>query len=75
LTLNSPQVLNAFEENEVVVLIADWTNRDDRIAAAIRGYGAAGIPLYVYYAPGSSEPQILPPLINTGLIIEAVSRD
>lgn len=75
LTLNSPQVLNAFEENEVVVLIADWTNRDDRIAAAIRGYGAAGIPLYVYYAPGSSEPQILPPLINTGLIIETVSRD
>lgn len=73
MTLNSPQVLNAFEENDVVVLIADWTNRDDRIAAAIRGYGAAGIPLYVYYAPGSSEPQILPPIINTRLVVETVN--
>lgn len=72
-TLSSPRVLTAFEENDVVVLIADWTNRDDRIAAAIRGYGAAGIPLYVYYGPGSSEPQILPPIINTGLILETVS--
>ncbi len=72
-TLNSTQVLNAFEDNDVVVLIADWTNRDDRIAAAIRGYGAAGIPLYVYYAPGSSEPRILPPILNTGLILETVN--
>jgi DsbC/DsbD-like thiol-disulfide interchange protein/cytochrome c biogenesis protein CcdA len=73
MTLNSPQVVAAFEANEVTVLIADWTNRDDRIAAAIRGYGAAGIPLYVYYAPGSSEPTILPPIISTGLILDTVN--
>ncbi|WP_421785675.1 protein-disulfide reductase DsbD family protein [Hyphobacterium sp.] len=75
LTLSSPQVLRAFEENDVQVLIADWTNRDDRIAAAIRGYGSAGIPLYVYYAPGGTEPQILPPLLNTRLLLETVERN
>lgn len=75
MTLNSRQVVEAFEANEVTVLIADWTNRDDRIAAAIRGYGAAGIPLYVYYAPGSSEPVILPPIISTGLILDTVNGD
>jgi len=72
MTLNSSQVIAAFESNDVTVLIADWTNRDDRIAAAIRAYGAAGIPLYVYYAPGSSEPQILPPIISTGLILDTI---
>ena len=75
MTLNSRQVVEAFEANEVTVLIADWTNRDDRIAAAIRGYGAAGIPLYVYYAPGSSEPVILPPIISTGLILDTLNAD
>ncbi|WP_421792590.1 protein-disulfide reductase DsbD family protein [Hyphobacterium sp.] len=74
MTLGSQQVLTAFEENDVVVLIADWTNRDDRIASAIQGYGAAGIPLYVYYAPGASEPEILPPLLSTNLVVETVSR-
>ena len=73
-TLNSSQVIEAFEENNVAVLIADWTNRDDRIAEAIRGYGAAGIPLYVYYRPGASEPEILPPLLNSRLVIETVSQ-
>jgi len=73
MTLNSAQVISAFDTNDVTVLIADWTNRDDRIAAAIRAYGAAGIPLYVYYAPGSSEPQILPPIISTGLILDTVN--
>jgi thiol:disulfide interchange protein DsbD len=71
-TLSSPAVLQAFEDNDVQVLIADWTNRDDRIAAAIRGYGAAGIPLYVYYAPGATEPEILPPLLNTRLVVDTV---
>ncbi|WP_420431158.1 protein-disulfide reductase DsbD family protein [Hyphobacterium sp.] len=74
-TLNSPAVLRAFEENDVQILIADWTNRDDRIAAAIRSYGSAGIPLYVYYGPGATEPEILPPLLNTRLIIETVDRN
>lgn len=75
MTLASPRVAEAFEDNDVVVLIADWTNRDDRIAEAIRGYGAAGIPLYVYYAPGASEPVILPPLLSVDLVVDTVSRD
>lgn len=75
MTLNSPDVTRAFEENEVVVLIADWTNRDDRIAAAIHGYGAAGIPLYVYYAPGAAEPLILPPILTPGVIVDAVGSN
>ena len=75
ITLNSPAVLRAFEDNDVQILIADWTNRDDRIAAAIRSYGSAGIPLYVYYGPGATEPEILPPLLNTRLVIETVDRN
>jgi DsbC/DsbD-like thiol-disulfide interchange protein/cytochrome c biogenesis protein CcdA len=75
MTLNSPNVVRAFEENGVVILIADWTNRDDRIAAAIHGYGAAGIPLYVYYSPGAAEPIILPPLLTPNMVVEAVDSN
>jgi DsbC/DsbD-like thiol-disulfide interchange protein/cytochrome c biogenesis protein CcdA len=75
LTLNSPDVTRAFEDNGVVILIADWTNRDDRIAAAIHGYGAAGIPLYVYYAPGAAEPLILPPILTPTMVVDAVGSN
>ncbi|GJL97435.1 MAG: thiol:disulfide interchange protein DsbD [Hyphobacterium sp.] len=75
ITLNSADVTRAFEENGVVILIADWTNRDDRIAAAIHGYGAAGIPLYVYYSPGAAEPLILPPILTPNMVVEAVGSN
>ena len=71
-TLNSRAAHAAFEANDVAVLVADWTNRDDTIAAAIRGHGAAGVPLYVMYPAGGGEPAILPPILSNTILIEAI---
>lgn len=56
----------------VAALKADWTDRSDRIAAALAGYGRAGVPLYVLYAPGAERPVLLPELLTPGIVLDAL---
>ncbi len=56
----------------VATLKADWTGSNDRIAAAIAGYGRAGVPLYVLYAPGADQPVLLPELLTPAIVLEAL---
>jgi len=67
----TPRVAQAFERANVAYLEADWTNRDDTIAAALAEHGRAGVPLYLYYS-SQSEPVILPQVLNEALILETV---
>ncbi len=52
LVLNTPEVAQAFAENGVVPMKADWTNRNDEIAAFLAEHGRYGIPFYLLYRPG-----------------------
>lgn len=71
-TLNSGAVREAFDRTGVVELVADWTNHDDTIAREIRSHGAAGVPLYVVYPANGGEPVVLPPVITSDMIVEAL---
>ncbi len=70
--LSSKKVQRAFKKANAVYLVADWTNRNDNIAKALARHGRAGVPLYLVYRPGESEPQVLPQLLTEGLVIAAV---
>lgn len=71
-TLTQASVVEAFEAAGVVYLEADWTNRDAEIAAALAEHGRNGVPLYLYYAPGSDAPKILPQVLTAGIVQQAV---
>lgn len=54
----------AFEKAGVVPLVGDWTRRDPAITRFLSQHGAAGVPLYLWYAPGDDAevlPQVLTP--------------
>jgi thiol:disulfide interchange protein DsbD len=70
--LSSSRVASAFADAHVAYLEADWTNRDDAIAAALAEHGRAGVPLYLYYAPGQ-EPRVLPQVLSERLMLETVA--
>jgi thiol:disulfide interchange protein/DsbC/DsbD-like thiol-disulfide interchange protein len=70
----TPRVARAFEDENVAYLEADWTNRDETIAAALAEHGRAGVPLYLYYPP-SGEAQVLPQLLSEALILETIEGD
>lgn len=73
LALKTADVKAAFEQSGVKVLKADWTRRDARIARVLETFGRAGVPLYLYYAPGSgSKPQELPQILRPGMLIDLV---
>ena len=72
LTFSSPRVARAFAEHNVAYLEADWTRRDAAIAAELAAHGRAGVPLYLYYAPGR-DAVVLPQLLTENAVIEAIS--
>ncbi|MEQ8559098.1 MAG: protein-disulfide reductase DsbD family protein [Henriciella sp.] len=67
-TLTRADVLDAMADANVSFLVADFTRPDDEIAAELKKRGSPGVPMYLLYAPGASEPDILPTLLNPGML-------
>ena len=50
------------------VLVGDWTNGDPAITRFLDSRGRAGVPLYLWYAPGR-EPEELPQVLTPAMLI------
>ena len=72
-TLSRKDVKLAFADNNIAFLTADFTKRDPVIAEELARRNRPGVPMYLYYAPGETEPQILPEVLTPGLVIGLVS--
>jgi thiol:disulfide interchange protein len=59
----------AFEQTGTVKLKGDWTNRDPEITGLLKELGRAGVPLYLYWAPGADKPLILPQVLTEASIV------
>jgi thiol:disulfide interchange protein DsbD len=73
LVLDSPAVLAAFEQAQVLRLRADWTRRDAAITQALASLGRNGVPVYVLYQPGKPA-QILPELLTESTVLSAIAQ-
>lgn len=71
--LSRPEVKAAFAQAGITYLKGDWTREDPAITAVLKAHGRSGVPLYLYYAPGAAEAQVLPQILTPGLVVEAVS--
>ncbi len=70
--LGTPEVKQAFADQKIAYLKADWTNRDAAIAKSLAEFGRSGVPLYVFYGTGSASPQVLPQLLTPSVVLEAL---
>ena len=70
--LNRKKTATLFESTDTEFLIADWTNKDDVIAAELKRHGRAGVPLYLVYRPGETEAKILPQVLTYDILKEAL---
>lgn len=62
---NQPETIAAFQSKKVVLLKADWTNRNPAITKSLASFGRSGVPLYVLYpASNATEPIILPQVLS-----------
>ena len=67
-SIERESVREAFEEAGVITMVGDWTVRDEAITAFLSEQGAAGVPLYLWYAPGASAPEQLPQVLTPELL-------
>jgi len=71
--LGQPQVQQAFQAGNVALLRADWTRHDEAITEALAAMDRSGVPAYALYAPGASQPQLLPEVLTPGIVTSALA--
>lgn len=72
LVLETAPVRQAFAAGNVALLRADWTRQDPLITAELARHGRNGVPLYLVYRPGRTQPAVLPELLTTAIVIESL---
>jgi DsbC/DsbD-like thiol-disulfide interchange protein/cytochrome c biogenesis protein CcdA len=74
--IDRDEVHDVFGKAGVKVLAGDWTNGDPAITRFLEAHGRAGVPFYLWYAPGK-EAEELPQVLTPGMLIsraEAAKR-
>jgi cytochrome c biogenesis protein CcdA len=66
--IDRSEVQDAFRKAGVKVLVGDWTNGDPAITRFLDSRGRAGVPLYLWYAPGK-DPEELPQVLTPTMLI------
>jgi len=72
--LDQPEVMQAFQSRNVVLMRADWTREDENITQVLAALGRSGVPAYALYTPGESNPQLLPQVLTPGIVIDTVDK-
>lgn len=67
--IDRDETREAFRQAGVKVLAGNWTNGDPAITRFLDSRGRAGVPLYLWYAPGRAEPEELPQILTPGMLI------
>lgn len=70
--LQKESIINAFTQNGVITVRADWTRRDDQIGAELARHGRNGIPLYLVYPRGGGAPKILSEWLTEKEVMDAI---
>ena len=73
IAIERPEVAAAFGEGKVATLVGDWTRSDPVIGRFLNAQGRSGVPLYLFYRPGSTNPEVLPQLLTPGTLTALAS--
>ena len=69
-TLNTKKLVDFLIQHEVLVIRADWTNKDKDIFDFIKRYNRYGIPVNIVYGPKNKEGILLPEILSKDIVID-----
>lgn len=72
--LDTKRTRQAFKDNNVTLMVADWTSQNPEITEFLHSFGHNGVPLNVFYPANGNSPIILPQILSEDTVIEAVSQ-
>jgi thiol:disulfide interchange protein DsbD len=73
--LDTAEIQAAFRQRNVALLRGDFTRADPLISEWLRRYRRAGVPLYLFFAPGRADPEILPELITRQMVLNLLTAE
>ena len=74
LVLNTDEMKTAFSDKNVVLLKADWTAPNDEITTYLASFDRYGIPFNIVYGPSQTGGIILPELLTTTVVLDALDK-
>jgi thiol:disulfide interchange protein len=73
--LDRPEVEKHLQDSGIALVRADWTHHDDDIAKTLSQLGRSGVPAYALYpADAGQQPILLPEVLTTGILYDAVDK-
>ena len=73
--LNREDVQKRLRDSGIALVRADWTRHDEVIAQTLASLGRSGVPTYVLYSGTvGAAPQILPEVLTSGIIFDALDE-
>jgi len=73
LVLDREPVRSALNAESVTAMRADWTRPDKKISRYLSGYNRFGIPFNAVYGPAAPDGIVLPELLTTSEVMEALA--
>lgn len=73
LVLDREPVATRLHEPGIFAMQADWTRPDESISRYLESFGRYGIPFNAVYGPGAPDGIVLPELLSTQAVLEALS--
>jgi thiol:disulfide interchange protein DsbD len=67
------EVKNAFQKKGVTLYKGDYTKKDPTIHTWLKKFKKAGVPLYLLYIPGQTEPVVFPEIITKGMVLDKLN--
>ena len=61
------------KENGITYLKGDWTNNDPEITKLLNKFQRSGVPLYLMYPSGESQPKVLPQILRESTVLKAIT--
>ncbi len=74
LVLDHAPVVSALAAESVTPMQADWTRPDPAISRYLESFGRYGIPFNAVYGPAAPDGIVLPELLSSDVVMEALSR-
>lgn len=73
--LNTDDIQLAFKNAGVILMKADWTNKDPVITKALESFDRNSVPLYVLYTKNKNEkPFILPEILTKDIVLNNLKK-
>lgn len=73
--LHNEKIMQVFKDNNVELLYGDNTRKNEVVEKWLAEYKRAGVPLYLYFAPGSTEAVVLPELITNSHVTDLFEKE